>query len=895
MASSAAPCCPGRPVVASAARPAIPFSHSAARFATWPTTAWRGKAFTSGFLMNYQLGSSCVREAGFSGALQSHALGGDIYDEDQGEAVRASCALMKRIRSCTTVNQLSRAVFYGCKSGVLDSISASFALSRLAKIAKGKLLMRGGGPEATDLLQEHLMNNIGVYSARSLATSVHSLAKLGVRDEDLFTTAARQVLRHTAEYKPQEVSMTLWGFAKAGQVVPELFQALGRQVVNKALFFKPQELSMAVWAYASAGIAAPTLFMTVEHEVVEKLRFFKPQEVSNIVWAFATASHKAPELFAAAEEWMMCNTASLNAADLSMALWGFAKAGEGSPTFYRTMSTAAAGCVSKFTPAGAASLLWALASTGHASQELLAAFDDVLQRDLNGKLKPRELCTIVWAYSSMGHQCQLVERLLEIAPSMTDRFEPRDISMLLSSCVRLGLVEPVDGCGGELLDGLAARAAIVVADFQPVDLSLALWAFANLGNRSSALPVFVEAAPLVASAALTLPLKNLAMVAWAYGLCQSRVRGCRDGEQEPTWEDGQRPFSSVFEALGPLVVDSAAQMSAQGLVLVVQGFARAQHYSVEVFAAVELQVLARRVDAFTPQAQAQLLLAFAAVKDPGVSLFDAMEERVLHQIDSFSAQGLANVLYAYARMNYHSPRLFSAAERQAVHRTAEFGTMDVSTLLWAFAKQGCGAERLFQMLGPRTRELLGSLSGRDISSILWAHAMADVQNAELCLELVEAAAALRTPLHPRDLLHAVWACSHMRSDASGIDTAALAHESEANGGRQGQQPLSKPSALLRERLLTALAPAVERTAAAGELRQRLVALDLRQVVATYSTLVGDPEVVAGVLQALKPAVALSLTQGHTSPDDEAFIRKAYTSYAPQLGRGSRLELTPSNT
>lgn len=96
------------------------------------------------------------------------------------------------------------------------------------------------------------------------------------------------------------------------------------------------------------------------------------------------------------------------------------------------------------------------------------------------------------------------------------------------------------------------------------------------------------------------------------------------------------PFSAtsfeVLEAVRPLLVDQADRMTAQGLVMTVHGYAAARHYAADVFAAVELQVLRRRVDAFTPQGLAQLLLAFAAVGDPGVGLFDAMVESVIKQV-----------------------------------------------------------------------------------------------------------------------------------------------------------------------------------------------------------------------------------------------------------------------
>eukprot|EP00951_Prasinocladus_malaysianus_P045505 scaffold606998_cov52-Prasinocladus_malaysianus.AAC.1 len=86
-----------------------------------------------------------------------------------------------------------------------------------------------------------------------------------------------------------------------------------------------------------------------------------------------------------------------------------------------------------------------------------------------------------------------------------------------------------------------------------------------------------------------------------------------------------------MEALRPRVVEQAGRLSAQGLVMVAQGYSRMRLGFPDVFAAVELQALNRGPAALTPLGLSQLLVAFATVQDPGVGLFEALAPRIAAQ------------------------------------------------------------------------------------------------------------------------------------------------------------------------------------------------------------------------------------------------------------------------
>lgn len=192
--------------------------------------------------------------------------------------------------------------------------------------------------------------------------------------------------------------------------------------------------------------------------------------------------------------------------------------------------------------------------------------------------------------------------------------------MLLASCARSEI-----HCSQKFLDALAQKAASSIERFSPTTLVLLIWALASLRYAKGA-DVFSRAGPAISSAVAVLDVQQLAMVAWSCGthLSTPGKHTADIAHSRQVWD--------LLEAVRPRLVDDARLLTGRGLVMAVQGFARAQYYCSDVFAAVELQVIARSAKTFTPVGLAQLLASFASVKDPGVSLFEVVDEQIVDQV-----------------------------------------------------------------------------------------------------------------------------------------------------------------------------------------------------------------------------------------------------------------------
>jgi hypothetical protein len=593
------------------------------------------------------------------------------------------------------------------------------------------------------------LDNIRQYRARSLATSLHALAKLGALSAEVADAGVGAVCRQSADFKPQEVSMLLWAYSKAGSIkvanYGRLYDSLGRQAVNKAELFKPQELATTLWAYATVGLRPRTLLMTMEQEVVEKLRHFKWQEVANSVWAFSTLGLRATELFEAVQDRILrqppSRLHSLNSCDISMLASAFSQTNQGSARLYTALAEQAERCTPSFSPNETANYLSACARAGQLQPSIVIAFAPHITA-FSERLSAKEVAILLWALATAGHKecASLVAVLNAAAMRHASRLCARDVCMLTWAQAKLSFQRDP-----ELLAALVARAEACAGAFAPLDIALLLWAAASVRVDSKRL--FEALAPDVITAASALAPQNLAMVAWAYGTTAPGT-GTPQGSAYP----------AVMAALRPYAVAATPSLSSQGLVMTAVGFARARAYFPDVFASIELQALARP-SALSCQGLTSLLLAFAMVQDPGVGLFDVLQEEAARRISSFTPRELVNVLWSHARVDRAAPDLFALAEPLLLRDLNMLTPIDVSRLTYACATVGYYSSALFDAMQVHTERSLAIFRAHELSSTLKAFVRAGVS----ALPLYRAVARdeeVVGKLGPRNLASIAWAAAH---------------------------------------------------------------------------------------------------------------------------------------
>lgn len=237
--------------------------------------------------------------------------------------------------------------------------------------------------------------------ARSISSTVHSLAKLGLYGAEwdgLWSQLCTVAAGRTSAFGPQGLVMTAWAFARRGQPASALFDAIAAEATPRLGEYKPQELANTAWAFASSGHAAPALFDGISASARAQLPSFKPRELSSMAWSFARAGHEAPALFDAISVASSARLSTYSAQSLANLAWAFAKLGHPSASLFQAVALASVPRLAEFKPQELANLVWAYAKAEY-EESLFFSHLDYMCRVRLAEFKPQELAGLAWAFS----------------------------------------------------------------------------------------------------------------------------------------------------------------------------------------------------------------------------------------------------------------------------------------------------------------------------------------------------------------------------------------------------------------------------------------------------------------------------------------------------------------
>jgi hypothetical protein len=250
-------------------------------------------------------------------------------------------------------------------------------------------------------LRSQTASRLSRLDARSIASTAHSLARLGLHGaewdglwSELCTVAAGQV----SKFEAQGLTMTAWAFARRGQPAPVLFDSIAAEAAPRLSDFKPQELANTAWAFAASGHAAPALFDALSASARTQLLSFKPLELSSLAWSFATTGHAASALFDAISVACPAQLSTYSAQSLANLAWAFAKQGHRSPPFFQALARASMSRLAEFKPMELANLAWACARAEYEDDLFYDQLEYVCRVRL-AEFKAQELAGVAWAFS----------------------------------------------------------------------------------------------------------------------------------------------------------------------------------------------------------------------------------------------------------------------------------------------------------------------------------------------------------------------------------------------------------------------------------------------------------------------------------------------------------------
>ena len=126
------------------------------------------------------------------------------------------------------------------------------------------------------------------------------------------------------------------------------------------------------------------------------------------------------------------------------------------------------------------------------------------------------------------------------------------------------------------------------------------------------------------------------------------------------------------------------------------------------------------IDEFKPQELCNLVWAFATLRRPCATLFDAAARSACKQLSNFSAQGLSQTLWAYAKLGHAQPALFLAAAGVALPRLHAYDAQSISTLAWAFGSAEVEHPELLAGLSAEVIARPAVFDAASCARLLWA-------------------------------------------------------------------------------------------------------------------------------------------------------------------------------
>jgi len=158
-----------------------------------------------------------------------------------------------------------------------------------------------------DVLQEYAAfatHKINEFTPQNLSNFVWALAKLGVYNDELFSTACWKAVQTMHAFTPQSVANFIWAFATLGHPPDAAFlRAAVAHSTSKLDQWAPQNLSNVAWAFGTLKDESliktylPTFLPAIVAEVTsrlstpEKEKDFSRQHLANYFWALAVTEY----------------------------------------------------------------------------------------------------------------------------------------------------------------------------------------------------------------------------------------------------------------------------------------------------------------------------------------------------------------------------------------------------------------------------------------------------------------------------------------------------------------------------------------------------------------------------------------------------------------------------
>jgi len=727
----------------------------------------------------------------------------------------------------------------------LNGLNVSFSLNKLAKVGPKKP-GKGEAENALHLLEEALLRDVHTYSARSLATALHSLAKLQRSDPIVFHVAQQRALEVMTEFTSQGLSILLWAYARTGIHAPALFEAANHQVLLLAPRFSPVQTSMTLWAYTQVNQrGALAVYLALQQQALRFLKRFNPDELTTIAWTFSATSKNGggevlcSPIFAALEAEATRRESEFSPNALVRMLHSFAAAGQPAPLLMAAVEQRVVARPTHFSASEISRLAHSCTHLGYSAPQMFAVFgQEVLVR--GESFQPRDLAIIARAAATLDNRTpKLLAAVEHRLGSQPYQFSPQDMAMVCRAFAVLRQPSKV------VFDVVGKEVVSRPGEFKPQELANIVWAHAKV-NHTPVPGIHETVASLLEGNAeergeeateqqqeeekegkarreepssMELKPQEICNIVWAY-------------------VSMGRPLPAAFSKAKAMLKARPEQFEAQDLASLAWACAKDRNSDEGLLAAVWAQAMELAAE-FTPQGLASVLWAASILGRTAPALLPALEPHVIKAAEagSFSPQGLTMALRGYmSRGTYASAPLFRSLARQTVVRAGEFSPQGLRYAVWAFAVASCTSKELANMmteLCPAVVATSCSYNLRELTQLLRAYTRAGGATQRLLEELGRQVGSRARDAKPAQLVMAAVSLSSMlpgKRPLCAHHTGSSFLDVQAAWLREIAQPLASCAEQCDPRLLAMAATAYSRcTCSEPELFESLEAAGAARV------------------------------------------------------------------
>eukprot|EP00933_Yihiella_yeosuensis_P043044 TRINITY_DN37761_c0_g1_i1.p1 TRINITY_DN37761_c0_g1~~TRINITY_DN37761_c0_g1_i1.p1 ORF type:complete len:811 (+),score=145.95 TRINITY_DN37761_c0_g1_i1:34-2466(+) len=318
-------------------------------------------------------------------------------------------------------------------------------------------------------------------SSWGISDTAWGLAKMQVRDEEIFRRVSLRAQQIIEELDPQGLALTAWGFATIGRQDDQLFAAIAQASRKQLDKFGCQNISNMIWAYATLGIRSDALHADLLQESTRRLDEFTSQELAIVNWAFTKLAFPVGDEWKHAFRTKVMRLKEYAPSELSMIAWALATRGEYDPDLMAYVARRGMELMKSFTGQNLATIIWAIATVSYKDDP---SIDEFLRMALgaiiarSGEFQPLNIALISWGLAKLSFKADVAfEALCDAAVEQMDRFAPQNLVQVLWACGTAGYRHE------RFLAACAHQAKRTVHDFSSQHLSNFLWACGRLNYK----------------------------------------------------------------------------------------------------------------------------------------------------------------------------------------------------------------------------------------------------------------------------------------------------------------------------------------------------------------------------------------------------------------------------